>query len=120
MCVGGNNKNKDVRAIRVTTPIVVSTPGRLMDHLLNINLSQRMANLNVLILDAQSCAAIACDILAGKSDSGPFSHNVKGDQYFAMQDYCFLYHCASHRIHGEDNPFGIRQDGLQCPRDPLS
>ena len=54
-----------------------------MDHLLNIDLAQRMANLNVLILDAQSCAATARDILAGKSDSGLFSHNVEGDQYFA-------------------------------------
>ena len=87
MCVGGNKKNNDVRAIRVTTPIVVSTPGRLMDHLLNIDLAQRMANLDVLILDAQLCASTAHDILAGKSDSGPFPHNVEGDQYFAMQGY---------------------------------
>ena len=91
-----------------------------MDHLLIIDLAQRMANLDVLILDAQLCAATARDILAGKSDSGLFSHNVEGDQYFAMQDYCFLYHGASHGIHGGDDPFGIRQDGLQCPRDPLS
>ena len=51
MCIGGNNKNKDVRVIRVTTPIVVATPCRLMDHLLNIDLAQRMANLVILILD---------------------------------------------------------------------
>jgi len=51
VCVGGNNKNKDVRALRGTTPIVVATPGRLLDHLQNSDLAQRMANLDVLILD---------------------------------------------------------------------
>lgn len=50
-CVGGTNKNKDVRALKGTTPIVVATPGRLLDHLQNSNLSERMAKLDTLILD---------------------------------------------------------------------
>lgn len=50
-CVGGTNKNKDVRALKGITPIVVATPGRLLDHLQNSNLSERMANLDTLILD---------------------------------------------------------------------
>ena len=51
VCVGGNNKNRDIRALKGTTPIVVATPGRLLDHLQNGDLAQRMANLDVLILD---------------------------------------------------------------------
>ncbi|KAL7526379.1 hypothetical protein ACHAXR_001462, partial [Thalassiosira sp. AJA248-18] len=50
-CVGGNNKNKDVRALKGTTPIVVATPGRLLDHLQNSDLADRMANLDTLVLD---------------------------------------------------------------------
>ena len=49
--VGGTNKNKDVRALRGQMPIVVATPGRLLDHLQNSNLAQRMSNLDTLILD---------------------------------------------------------------------
>lgn len=51
ICVGGTNKNKDVKALRGTTPIVVATPGRLLDHLQNSDLANRMANLDCLILD---------------------------------------------------------------------
>jgi len=51
VCVGGTNKNKDVKALRGTTPIVVATPGRLLDHLQNGGLAERMANLDCLILD---------------------------------------------------------------------
>jgi ATP-dependent RNA helicase MSS116 len=50
-CVGGTNKNRDVKALRGTTPIVVATPGRLLDHLQNGDLASRMANLDCLILD---------------------------------------------------------------------
>jgi ATP-dependent RNA helicase MSS116 len=50
-CVGGTNKNRDVKALRGSTPIVVATPGRLLDHLQNGDLASRMANLDCLILD---------------------------------------------------------------------
>ena len=49
--VGGTNKNKDIKALRGKVPIVVATPGRLLDHLQNSNLDDRMANLDSLILD---------------------------------------------------------------------
>mmetsp|Transcript_19669 Transcript_19669/g.41461 ORF Transcript_19669/g.41461 Transcript_19669/m.41461 type:complete len:674 (+) Transcript_19669:141-2162(+) len=49
--VGGTSKNRDVKALRGTTPIVVATPGRLLDHLQNSDLAQRMANLDSLIFD---------------------------------------------------------------------
>ena len=48
--VGGTNKNKDIRALNGTTPIVVATPGRLLDHL-NDGLASRMTNLSCLVLD---------------------------------------------------------------------
>ena len=51
VCVGGTNKNKDAKALRGATPIVVATPGRLLDHLQNSDLANRMANLDCLILD---------------------------------------------------------------------
>mmetsp|Transcript_11455 Transcript_11455/g.26557 ORF Transcript_11455/g.26557 Transcript_11455/m.26557 type:complete len:612 (+) Transcript_11455:2-1837(+) len=51
VCVGGTNKNKDVKGLAGTTPIVVATPGRLLDHLQNGGLAQRMANLDTLIFD---------------------------------------------------------------------
>ena len=50
ICVGGTNKNKDVRALQGTTPIVVATPGRLLDHLQS-GLANRMANLSCLVFD---------------------------------------------------------------------
>jgi ATP-dependent RNA helicase MSS116 len=50
VCVGGTNKNKDVRNLQGTTPIVVATPGRLLDHL-NDGLASRMANLDCLVFD---------------------------------------------------------------------
>lgn len=50
-CVGGTNKNKDVKALRGSTPIVVATPGRLLDHLQNSDLADRMSNMDCLILD---------------------------------------------------------------------
>ncbi|KAL3785113.1 hypothetical protein ACHAW5_009793 [Stephanodiscus triporus] len=50
-CVGGTNKNRDVKALKGSTPIVVATPGRLLDHLQNGDLASRMANLDCLILD---------------------------------------------------------------------
>jgi ATP-dependent RNA helicase MSS116 len=50
-CVGGTNKNRDIKALRGSTPIVVATPGRLLDHLQNGDLASRMANLDCLILD---------------------------------------------------------------------
>ena len=49
--VGGTNKNKDIKALRGKVPIVVATPGRLLDHLQSSNLDDRMANLDSLILD---------------------------------------------------------------------
>jgi len=51
VCVGGTNKNKDVRGLSGTTPIVVATPGRLLDHLQNGGLAERMTRLDTLILD---------------------------------------------------------------------
>jgi len=51
VCVGGTNKKKDVRGLSGTTPIVVATPGRLLDHLQNGGLAERMARLDTLILD---------------------------------------------------------------------
>ena len=53
-CVGGTNKSKDIRALKGTTPIVVGTPGRLLDHLQNCNgegLAARMTNLDTLVFD---------------------------------------------------------------------
>jgi ATP-dependent RNA helicase MSS116 len=51
VCVGGTNKNKDMKALSGTTPIVVATPGRLLDHLQTSDLAQRMARLDTLIFD---------------------------------------------------------------------
>ena len=51
VCVGGTNKNKDVRGLSGTTPIVVATPGRLLDHLQNGGLAERMTRLDALIFD---------------------------------------------------------------------
>ena len=50
VCVGGTNKKKDDRALAGTTPIVVATPGRLLDHLQN-GIAERMTNLDTLIFD---------------------------------------------------------------------
>ena len=49
--VGGTNKNKDNKALQGITPIIVATPGRLLDHLQNSDLAARMTNLDCLILD---------------------------------------------------------------------
>ncbi len=51
VCVGGTNKNKDVRGLSGTTPIVIATPGRLLDHLQNGGLAERMVRLDTLIFD---------------------------------------------------------------------
>jgi len=50
-CVGGTNVNKDIRALKGSVQIVVATPGRLLDHLQNNGLAERMQKLDVLILD---------------------------------------------------------------------
>jgi len=54
-CVGGTNKNTDIRAFQQgSNPIavVVATPGRLLDHLQTTpGFAPRMANLSTLILD---------------------------------------------------------------------
>ena len=50
-CVGGTNVKTDLKNLKGATPIVVATPGRLLDHLQNNGLAQRMANLGSLILD---------------------------------------------------------------------
>lgn len=50
VCVGGTNKNKDVRALEGHTPIVIATPGRLLDHLQD-GLADRMTNLDTLVFD---------------------------------------------------------------------
>ena len=51
-CVGGTNKNKDVRALKGKVSIVVATPGRLLDHLQTTpGLADRMANLTALVFD---------------------------------------------------------------------
>lgn len=49
--VGGTNKNKDLKILQGPCPIVVATPGRLLDHLQNSNLQDRMKSLDVLVLD---------------------------------------------------------------------
>jgi len=51
VCVGGTNKNKDVQSLSGTTPIVVATPGRLLDLLQNSGMAERMARLDTLIFD---------------------------------------------------------------------
>mmetsp|Transcript_12880 Transcript_12880/g.36306 ORF Transcript_12880/g.36306 Transcript_12880/m.36306 type:complete len:627 (+) Transcript_12880:163-2043(+) len=51
VCVGGTNKNKDTKSLSGTTPIVVATPGRLLDHLQTSGLAERMARLGTLIFD---------------------------------------------------------------------
>jgi len=51
VCVGGTNKNKDVQSLSGTTPIVVATPGRLLDLLQNSGMAERMTRLDSLIFD---------------------------------------------------------------------
>ncbi len=51
VCVGGTNKKKDVQGLSGTTPIVVATPGRLLDHLQNGGIAERMTRLDTLIFD---------------------------------------------------------------------
>lgn len=51
VCVGGTNKNKDIKGLSGTTPIVVATPGRLLDHLQNSGIAERMTRLDTLIFD---------------------------------------------------------------------
>ena len=51
VCVGGTNIKDDFKRLKGTTPIVVATPGRLLDHLQNNGLAERMARLDSLILD---------------------------------------------------------------------
>jgi len=51
VCVGGTNRNKDIQLLTGTTPIVVATPGRLLDHLQNSGIAERMARLDTLIFD---------------------------------------------------------------------
>ena len=51
VCVGGTNKRKDVQGLSGTTPIVVATPGRLLDHLQNGGIAERMTRLDTLIFD---------------------------------------------------------------------
>ncbi|KAL7546702.1 hypothetical protein ACHAWF_010047 [Thalassiosira exigua] len=50
-CFGGTNKSKDLRALKGVVPIVVATPGRLLDHLQSTDLAERMANLDTLVFD---------------------------------------------------------------------
>ena len=51
VCVGGTNKNKDIQSLSGRTPIVVATPGRLLDHLQNSGIAERMTRLSTLIFD---------------------------------------------------------------------
>jgi len=51
VCVGGTNIKDDFKRLKGTTPIVVATPGRLLDHLQNHGLAERMASLDSLIFD---------------------------------------------------------------------
>jgi ATP-dependent RNA helicase MSS116 len=48
---GGTNINKDVRALSGRVDFLVATPGRLLDHLQNYGLAQRLAMVNTLIMD---------------------------------------------------------------------
>jgi DEAD/DEAH box helicase/Zinc finger C-x8-C-x5-C-x3-H type (and similar) len=50
-CVGGTSISKDNTALKNSIQILVSTPGRLLDHLQNGELAKRLANMQVLIMD---------------------------------------------------------------------
>ncbi len=49
--VGGTPINKDLKALKQSIQILVATPGRLLDHMQNAGLPERMANLDTLIMD---------------------------------------------------------------------
>jgi ATP-dependent RNA helicase MSS116 len=49
--VGGNPVKKDLKALRGSLQIVVATPGRLLAHLQENGLAERMSNLQTLIFD---------------------------------------------------------------------
>lgn len=51
VCVGGTNISKDKTAMKASIQILVATPGRLLDHLLNGGVARRLANMKVLIMD---------------------------------------------------------------------
>ena len=51
VCVGGTNISKDKTALKASIQILVATPGRLLDHLLNGGVARRLANMKVLIMD---------------------------------------------------------------------
>uniref|UniRef100_A0A7S1UW89 ATP-dependent RNA helicase n=2 Tax=Grammatophora oceanica TaxID=210454 RepID=A0A7S1UW89_9STRA len=51
-CVGGTNINRDKTNLKSSTQILVSTPGRLLDHLANTDgLGNRLGDLKTLIFD---------------------------------------------------------------------
>jgi ATP-dependent RNA helicase MSS116, mitochondrial len=51
-CVGGTSLNKDLQNLKGgVVHMVVATPGRLLDHLQNNGMAERMKKLRVLILD---------------------------------------------------------------------
>ena len=49
--VGGTTIGKDHRALKMSTQILVATPGRLLDHLQNFGLAQRLQKMKILIFD---------------------------------------------------------------------
>lgn len=49
--VGGTTIGKDHRALKLSTQILVATPGRLLDHLQNFGLAQRLQKMKILIFD---------------------------------------------------------------------
>lgn len=52
--VGGTPIGKDVKALKGSVDVLVATPGRLLDHMQNSGVAERMANLKVLIMDEVS------------------------------------------------------------------
>ena len=49
--VGGTTIGKDHRALKNSTQILVATPGRLLDHLQNFGLAERLQKMKILIFD---------------------------------------------------------------------
>ncbi|KAF4445602.1 hypothetical protein F53441_10666 [Fusarium austroafricanum] len=51
VAIGGTNKDREERAILGDCEILIATPGRLLDHMSNEDITYSMRNLNTLVLD---------------------------------------------------------------------
>ncbi|KHJ32464.1 putative atp-dependent rna helicase mss116 protein [Erysiphe necator] len=51
VCIGGTNKEKEQREIIKKCDILIATPGRLLDHLIEPNFVKKLETLDTLVLD---------------------------------------------------------------------